>query len=130
MDAVPVGSLPARGLPEKQYDGTTYSLAGRFTGDFHRSGLDTVQVTCCSKPTAVSKASGAASTIPPSATEPTSVRGNQLVVDDSCAWTANFDWSLIFDGTYDLQFLDASKIRIRRTQGSVTDEYNLYRLLR
>ena len=101
----------------------TYSLAGRFTGDFHRSGLDTVQVTLLFKTDGGFEASGGRQYYPALCNGTYQRQGNQLVVDDSCAWTANFDWSLIFDGTYDLQFLDANKIRIRRTQGSVTDEY-------
>jgi hypothetical protein len=49
---------------------------------------------------------------------------------DSCAWTADFDWTLILNGTYNISFVDDNSIRIWRTNGAVTDEYLLSRMFR
>lgn len=49
---------------------------------------------------------------------------------DSCAWTADFDWTLILNGTYNISFVDDNSIRIWRTNGAVTDEYLLSKMFR
>lgn len=50
---------------------------------------------------------------------------------DSCTWTANFDWSLILNGTYNIsQGNEGNTIRIWRTNGTITDEYLLGRVSR
>ena len=49
---------------------------------------------------------------------------NTVTFVDSCAWTANFDWSLILSGTYNINFSDGT-VRIWKTNGAVTDEYLL-----
>ncbi len=43
---------------------------------------------------------------------------------DSCAWYANFDWSLILKGAYNISSME-NEITLTRTQGSTTDTYRL-----
>jgi hypothetical protein len=56
--------------------------------------------------------------------------GSSLVVNDTCAWTADFDWTLIFDGNWTIEDRGANKVRIWRTTGDVTDEYILGGMIR
>jgi hypothetical protein len=48
---------------------------------------------------------------------------SSITFKDSCNWTADFDWTLILDGTYNLERFPDGGLRIWRTTGSVTDEY-------
>jgi hypothetical protein len=49
---------------------------------------------------------------------------------DSCSWTADFDWTLILNGNYNIEHRDDGYIRIWRTNGTVTDEYIIRKLVR
>jgi hypothetical protein len=49
---------------------------------------------------------------------------------DSCSWTADFDWTLILNGVYNISFPSDQEVRIWRTIGNVTDEYLLRKLAR
>ena len=58
------------------------------------------------------------------------ISDNRVIFTDLCTWTADFDWSLILNGTYDISFREDGVIRIRRTTGTLTDEYLLQKLQR
>lgn len=54
-----------------------------------------------------------------------SVDGNKLTIVNSCMFTANFDWSFIFSGTYQLE-IQESKLHIWKDYGNgVSDDYYL-----
>lgn len=54
---------------------------------------------------------------------------SSITFTDSCVWTADFDWTLILDGRYNLTE-NGADIRIWRTNGLQTDEYLLRRMSR
>ena len=112
-------------------DSPAYELSGRFRGTFNRSGNpDTAQVSFNFKPDMSFDGTGGASYYPAICAGSFQRNNNTLVVNDSCAWTANFDWSLIFDGNYNINFTSENSVRIWRTNGAVTDEYLLNRIIR
>lgn len=57
------------------------------------------------------------------------ISGSTINFTDTCTWTANFDWTLILNGTYNIS-KDDNTVRIWRTNGSSTDEYRLSRMTR
>ena len=52
------------------------------------------------------------------------VSRNSIEFLDECSWTANFDWTYILKGTFDLNFNDG-KLEMTRTIGDNTDHYSL-----
>jgi hypothetical protein len=111
-------------------DNTVNVLNGRYNGIFSRSGMDTVAVNFFFKTDKTFEASGGRLNYPALCGGTFQQSGNNLSVNDTCTWTANFDWTLIFDGDYNISFTGANSVRIWRTNGSVTDEYLLNRLRR
>jgi hypothetical protein len=116
----------------KNNDSTgTHELTGRFRGTFNRStSPDTAQVSFNFKPDMTYEGTGGPSYYPSICSGTFQRSNNTLVINDSCAWTANFDWTLIFDGTYNINFTSENKVRIWRTTGAFTDEYLLNRIVR
>lgn len=53
------------------------------------------------------------------------IEENRISFHDSCAWTADFDWSLILNGDYNISFNQEGTVRIWRTTNAGTDEYLL-----
>ena len=53
--------------------------------------------------------------------------GNQNKVDleDVCVWTADFDWTLIMDGTFDITIEEDEIILSRSYEGDVFDQYRI-----
>jgi hypothetical protein len=111
-------------------NGTTNELSGRYNGTFHRSGMDTVAVNFLFKTDKTFEASGGRLYYPALCSGTFQQTGNSLAVNDTCTWTANFDWTLIFAGDYTINFTGPSSVRIRRSNGSITDEYLLNRFSR
>ena len=105
-------------------------IFGRYTGTFHRTGMDTVQVNFIFKTDNTFEGSSARFQYPAICGGSFQRSDMDLVVNDSCTWTANFDWTLIFDGNYNIAFINENAIRIWRTNGTVTDEYILNRFSR
>lgn len=101
---------------------------GRYVGVFSRTGIDTVSVTLNFQGDNFDGQSDREK-------YPAICHGSftkdisSIVFSDSCAWTADFDWTLILNGSYSLASTD-STLRIWRTSGAVTDEYLLSRLTR
>lgn len=106
-------------------DNSRNKLSGRYAGIFSRTGMDTVAVTISFKENGSFEGSGEISTYPALCKGHFREEDNKLMVDDSCTWTANFDWSLIFDGNYILERKNDRTIRIWRTTGTANDEYVL-----
>lgn len=55
------------------------------------------------------------------------VGADALRFSNDCAWTADFDWSFILDGTYQIQSADTGLVFYREYEGSVYDTYALSR---
>jgi hypothetical protein len=105
-------------------------LQGSYTGSFNRSGMtDTARVSISLSETNFEGQSDIQK-------YPAICRGsyttseNSISFVDSCAWTADFDWTLILNGTYNLSLQPDNTIRIWRTNGVVTDEYILQKRFR
>ncbi|HEX7847472.1 MAG TPA: hypothetical protein VF476_16845 [Chitinophagaceae bacterium] len=98
-------------------------LEGKYIGIFHRTGMDTAQVNINFTNNVFTGTSNKAN-YPATCSGNFDIEDNSISFSDACAWTADFDWSLILSGTYDLQIINGT-VRIWRTTGSVTDEYLL-----
>jgi hypothetical protein len=103
-------------------------LYGRYTGTFYRTGfLDTAQVNIFFKNDNSFEGSSVSSRYPAICSGTFERNGSVLTINDSCSWTADFDWTLIFDGNYNISFTGESSVRIWRTNATVTDECLLVR---
>ena len=105
-------------------------LYGHYRGTFNRTGMDTAQVSIFFKNDGGFEGTGGPLNYPSICGGRFLQTGNSIAVDDTCAWTANFDWTLIFDGNYNINFTGENSVRIWRTNGAITDEYLLNRITR
>ncbi len=98
-------------------------LSGRYLGIFSRTGMDTSQVSLFFD---LNHFEGFSSNnyYPAICAGNFELSAGQISFADTCAWTANFDWSLILSGDYNIQFTDGI-VRIWKTSGGITDEYLL-----
>lgn len=55
------------------------------------------------------------------------IGSNQVQFEDTCTWTADFDWSLILDGTYDITQYDDTLVLTKQQGNSTVDIYKLKR---
>jgi len=111
-------------------DNNSHELSGQYAGTFNRTGMDTAQISIFFKGDGRFGGTGGPLDYPSICGGHFQLNGNNLAVDDSCIWTANFDWTLIFDGNYSINFTGEKSVRIWRTNGNVTDEYLLFKLTR
>ncbi|HEX8333977.1 MAG TPA: hypothetical protein VF622_15260 [Segetibacter sp.] len=51
-------------------------------------------------------------------------KGSTLTVTPECMFTANFDWTLIFKGDYEVE-AEGESLRLLKRHGDFTDVYNL-----
>jgi len=60
-----------------------------------------------------------------------SIRDKRIVFQNDCAWTAEFDWSLILSGEYEMKISDNSIEFHRDYRSSTSDSYvDTYKLVR
>lgn len=111
-------------------DSKAEKLNGRYTGTFNRSGMDTVEVILYFDEDNTFKGTGGRLNYPALCNGSYEQSGNNLTVNNGCTWTANFDWTLIFDGNFTINFTSENSVRIWRTNGVITDEYLLSRFTR
>jgi hypothetical protein len=111
-------------------DSPANELYGKYRGTFNRTGMDTAQVNIHFIDASRFEGTGGPLNYPSICGGSYQQSGNSLVVNDTCAWTANFDWTLIFDGDYNINFTGENSVRIWKTNGAVTDEYLLNRITR
>lgn len=115
---------------ESNESGTPRQINGVYAGTFVRTGMDTASVMLTFQHNTFQGESDT-DKYPAICHGSFTTGSNSIVLVDSCAWTANFDWSLILNGTYNIAFQDNDNaIRIWRTNGAVTDEYMLRRVVR
>lgn len=107
-------------------DSNDQTLAnGLYKGTFSRTGMDTVNVS-------ISVFQGGFEGESERQYYPAICRGsvskdnNSITFRDSCAWQANFDWTLILNGNYQLSE-NGNEIRMWRNNGASIDEYLLIR---
>lgn len=104
-------------------DSESNSLYGRYTGIFNRTGMDTSQVSLVFNGASFIGETNQ-SNYPALCKGNYDINYNSIHFTDSCAWTANFDWSLILSGDYNINFNEGT-VRIWKTNGNITDEYLL-----
>lgn len=104
-------------------------IDGGYSGTFTRTGMDTARVTL-SLGENLYEGQSNTERYPAICRGSFELSQNVIVFADSCTWTANFDWTLILNGTYNISFLNDNGIRIWRTNGDITDEYLLKRQFR
>lgn len=104
-------------------------IDGSYSGTFNRTGMDTADVKL-SFGENLYEGQSDMEKYPAICRGSFNLSQNLIVFADSCTWTANFDWTLILNGTYNISFQDNDAIRIWRTNGNITDEYLLRRMFR
>ena len=104
-------------------------LNGTFTGNFHRTGMDTIAVSITFTD---NKFSGYSSRpkYPGICGGSWETSGSTISFVDTCTWTADFDWTLILSGNYNISVENNDRIRIWRLTGAIKDEYLLWRPFR
>jgi len=100
-------------------------LSGNYVGTFHRTNMGTSQVMLSFINNSFS-GSSSVEKYPALCHGSFLLNSPNITFTDSCTWTADFDWTLILNGTYNISFLDERNVRIWRDNGTVTDEYLLH----
>jgi hypothetical protein len=101
---------------------------GLYEGTFNRSGMDTVNVSI-SFHAGLFEGSSARTQYPAICRGSYTGDTGSIQFSDSCVWQANFDWSLILNGRYELE-RDGDNVKMKRNNGATTDEYVLQRKTR
>jgi hypothetical protein len=114
---------------QKDNDKDAPALGGLYSGTFNRTGMDTSNVSLDFSANLFEGTSDQAK-YPAICNGSFEANESTIVFTDSCSWTADFDWSLILNGTYNLSYQDDNRIRIWKTNGTVTDEYLLRKVVR
>lgn len=109
------------------------SLSGRYIGIFYRTGGDTANVALMFEANRFSGSSD--KTKYPAICNGTfsldkNGGGFTFHVDNDCVWTADFDWSLILDGDYELNFNTYKSVTIVRHSFASSDFYTLWKVVR
>lgn len=104
-------------------DNLSNSLEGNYLGIFNRTGMDTVPVSLFFDANRF-EGSNSRTYYPAVCMGSFELDNSTIRFVDSCSWTANFDWSLILSGVYNIHFSDGT-VRIWKTHGNITDEYLL-----
>ncbi len=102
---------------------------GVYSGVFSRTGMDTAQVKLYVQGN-VFRGETSIPNYPAICAGTYTLDRSTLTFSDTCMRTANFDWTLILDGSWNYTLGDDEFIRIWRTNNGVTDEYLLRRLVR
>lgn len=105
------------------------SIEGRYTGTFTRTGTGNTPTANVTLEFTNGRFTGVSdmTTYPAICNGDYSTSGKQLNVLNHCAFTANFDWTLIFSGEYEYE-LNGDNLRItRRYSASQMDIYELTR---
>lgn len=55
------------------------------------------------------------------------IKGNTIEFENGCMWTADFDWTLILKGRYDLAVRNDSIFITRKYDGGTSDNFRLAR---
>lgn len=103
-------------------------LNGLYEGTFSRTGMDTVNVSI-SFHEGVFEGSSTRSQYPAICRGSYTGESGSIQLSDSCVWQANFDWSLILNGRYELE-REGDDVKMRRNNGASMDEYLLRRKTR
>lgn len=96
---------------------------GMYIGTFHRTGMDTAAITLTLDGNKFNGQSDM-KLYPAICHGSYEYYDNTINFTDSCSWTANFDWTLILNGSYSVT-RNNNELRFSRTNGTITDDYVL-----
>ena len=108
---------------------TPVQLDGAWFGTFSRTGMDTANVMFQFQDNTF-QGSSSKTKYPAICHGSFDIDQHSIYLIDSCTWTADFDWTLILNGTYNFSQTSDLEVRIWRTNGNVTDEYILRKIVR
>ena len=115
---------------ENAGDNNDLDLKGRFLGTFHRTGGETANISILFSENSFEGDSDKMKY--PAICNGTFTVNNdddRINFDNACAWSADFDWTLILDGTYNFVVNPDKSLIISRTyENNIRDEYKLYRV--
>jgi hypothetical protein len=103
-------------------------LNGLYEGIFSRTGMDTVDVSI-SFHEGIFEGNSVRTQYPAICRGSYTGENGSIQFSDSCVWQANFDWSLILNGRYELE-REGDNVKIIRNNGSISDKYILRRKTR
>ena len=109
-------------------DKSSTDLSGAYSGIFFRTGMDTAEVQLKFSEAGFEGESDHAK-YPAICGGTYRTTSGHIDFTDTCTWTADFDWTLILDGSFSIEHT-GNILRLTRTNGTVTDEYNLTRMSR
>lgn len=118
---------------EKNDDNTTLNGTelpyGHYQGTFHRTGMDTAKVSLNIQADYFEGSSEFSRFYPAICRGSYTIDANGIQFQDSCIWQANFDWTLILNGRFELS-RNGNEVRLKRENGNSTDEYQLTKIER
>ena len=100
-------------------------LTGTYTGTFYRSNADTVTVSIEFFDNGTYSGQSNREKYPAICHGTYSWTGDIISFDDECAWTADFDWTLILDGDFNIRQDSNNQLTLTRSSGVVTDTYKI-----
>ena len=109
---------------QKDNDEVIGNFDGLYSGTFQRTGMDTTDVSIEFFQNTF-RGESSRDKYPAICRGSFDLDNNSINLVDSCTWTADFDWSLILNGSYNISFRQDNTLRIWRSNGTVTDEYIL-----
>ncbi len=101
---------------------------GLYVGTFVRTGMDTADITL-NLVNGTYQGSSSIDKYPAICAGSFTTEASNIQFQDTCTWTADFDWSLILNGPYNVNF-NENILRIWKTDNNRTDEYLLRRMVR
>jgi hypothetical protein len=117
---------------KKHKTGDDQLLTGTYKGTFQRVGapfsgvLSEVTVTFNGNRFS---GQGALPTYPAICNGSFTQNGTKLTFDNECVWTANFDWTFILDGEYEITF-SGNNVEIIRGYDGIVFYQDIYKLVR
>jgi len=117
-----------QGCDEKEIQSFSGTYSGKFIYDNPaRSASATVSDASVTFSEGSYKAEGNPDKIPAGGSGTFSVAGKKVKFSDENMWTAEFDWGLILNGSYDYKINKDSLILTRQTEEGIKYQYRLKR---
>ncbi len=103
----------------------TYPISeGTYTGSFSRTSSNTVSEVTLTFENGTFSGSSETTKYPAICNGTYTAQSGRINFENSCFWTAEFDWSLILNGEYEFTF-DGFDLTILRKYPDFTDRYEL-----
>jgi len=119
--------MTATSCEEHEHDGTKLE-DGMYTGTFNRSSPTGDYITANITITLEDGAFSGTSDVekyPAIRNGTFSINEDKIDFEDACVWTADFDWTLILDSTFDITTEEDEIVLSRSYEGNVYDQYRI-----